>query len=174
LTIGTATKLLAQRVLPRHNRPWPPAAVRVAPAMTAIARIASPVVSLLDISGRAVLRALGYQAQAEHRVTDEEIRTLMAEAETAGVIEPGERAMIAGVMRLGDRPVEAVMTPRREVDMIDLTADPEDVRRMLVGSIHSRLLVHAGTPEEMLGVVQAKDLLDACLRGAVLANSGLE
>jgi Mg2+/Co2+ transporter CorB len=174
LTIGTATKLLAQRVLPRHNRPWPPAgeriAVRVAPAMTAIARIASPVVSLLDISGRAVLRALGYQAQAEHRVTDEEIRNLMAEAETAGVIEPGERAMIAGVMRLGDRPVEAVMTPRREVDMIDLTADPEDVRRMLVGSIHSRLLVHAGTPEEMLGVVQAKDLLDACLRGAVLAT----
>jgi CBS domain containing-hemolysin-like protein len=160
LTIGTATKLLAQRVLPRHNRPWPPAgeriAVRVAPAMTAIARIASPVVSLLDISGRAVLRALGYQAQAEHRVTDEEIRTLMAEAETAGVIEPGERAMIAGVMRLGDRPVRAVMTPRREVDMIDLTADPGDIRRMLVESIHSRLPVHAGAPEEMLGVVQAR------------------
>jgi putative hemolysin len=140
-------------------------AVRVAPAMTAIARIASPVVSLLDISGRAVLRALGYQAQAEQRVTDEEIRTLMAEAETAGVIEPGERAMIAGVMRLGDRPVRAVMTSRREVDMIDLTADPGDIRRMLVESIHSRLPVHAGTPEEMLGVVQAKDLLDACLRG---------
>jgi putative hemolysin len=140
-------------------------AVRVAPAMTAIARIASPVVSLLDISGRAVLRALGYQAQAEQRVTDEEIRTLMAEAETAGVIEPGERAMIAGVMRLGDRPVRAVMTPRREVDMIDLTADPGDISRMLVESIHSRLPVHAGTPEEMLGVVQAKDLLDACLRG---------
>jgi putative hemolysin len=130
-------------------------AVRVAPAMMVIARIASPVVSLLDISGRAVLRALGYQAQAEQRVTDEEIRTLMAEAETAGVIEPGERAMIAGVMRLGDRPVQA----------IDLTADPEDIRRMLVESIHSRLPVHAGTPEEMLGVVQAKDLLDACLRG---------
>jgi len=139
-------------------------AVRVAPAMTAIARIASPVVSFLDISGRAVLRALGYQAQAEHRVTDEEIRTLIAEAETAGVIEPGERAMIAGVMRLGDRPIRAVMTPRREVDMIDLTADPEDIRRMIVESIHSRLPVHAGTPEEMVGVVQAKDLLDAYLR----------
>jgi putative hemolysin len=87
----------------------------------------------------------------------------MAEAETAGVIEPGERAMIAGVMRLGDRPVRAVMTPRREVDMIDLTADPEDIRRMIVESIHSRLPVHAGTPAEMLGVVQAKDLLDAYL-----------
>ena len=140
-------------------------AVRVAPAMTAIARIASPLVSFLDISARAVLRARGYQAQAEQRVTDEEIRTLMAEAETAGIIEPGERAMIAGVMRLGDRPVRAVMTPRREVDMIDLTADPENIRRTIVESIHSRLPVHAGTPDEMLGVVQAKDVLDSYLRG---------
>lgn len=140
-------------------------AVRVAPAMTAMARIASPVVWFLDISGRAALRALGYQAQAEHRVTDEEIRTLMAEAETAGVIEPGERAMIAGVMRLGDRPVRAVMTPRREVDMVDLTDGPDDIRRTILDSVHSRLPVHAGTPDEMLGIIQAKGLLDAYLRG---------
>lgn len=140
-------------------------AVRIAPAMTAMARIASPVVWFLDTSGRAVLRALGYQAQAEHRVTDEEIRTLMAEAETAGVIEPGERAMIAGVMRLGDRPVRAVMTPRREVDMVDLTDGPDDIRRTVLDSVHSRLPVHAGTPDEMLGVIQAKGLLDAYLRG---------
>ena len=140
-------------------------AVRVAPAMTAIARIASPVVSFLDVSGRAVLRALGYAAQAERRVTDEEIRTLIAEAETAGVIEPGERAMIAGVMRLGDRPVRAVMTPRREVDMIDLSAEPEEIRRTIADSGHSRLPVHAGTRDEIVGVVEAKDLLDAYLRG---------
>jgi putative hemolysin len=140
-------------------------AVRVAPAMTAIARIAAPVVWLLDVSGRAVLRALGYEAQPEHRVTDEEIRTLIAEAESAGVIEPGERAMIAGVMRLGDRPVRAVMTPRREVDMIDLTADEDQIRRTIGESIHSRLPVHEGSPEEMVGVVHAKDLLDVYLRG---------
>jgi hypothetical protein len=52
------------------------------------------------------------------------------------------------------------MTPRREVDMIDLTADPDDIRRTIVESVHSRLPAHAGTSEEMLGVVQAKDLLD--------------
>src|SRR5262249_29353640 len=126
------------------------------PAMTAMARIASPIVSLLDISGRAVLRALGYKGRPERRITDEEIQSLMAEAETAGVLEPGERAMIAGVMRLGDRPVRAIMTPRREVDMIDLTADPDDIRRTIVESVHSRLPAHAGTPEEMLGVVQAR------------------
>jgi putative hemolysin len=125
----------------------------------------TPIVSFLDFSGRAVLRALGYEGKPVHRVTDEEIRSLMAEAETAGVLEPGERAMIAGVMRLGDRPVRAIMTPRREVDMLDLTADPDDIRRTIVESVHSRLPAHAGTPEEMLGIVQAKDLLDAYLRG---------
>lgn len=140
-------------------------AVRVAPAMTVLAKIASPLVSVLVISGRVVLRALGHKAQTEERVSDEEIRTLIAEAEMEGVIEPGERAMIAGVMRLGDRPVPAVMTPRGEVDMIDLTDDPDAVHRKIVESIHSRLPVHEGRSEEMLGVVQAKDLLNAYMRG---------
>src|SRR6476659_1988060 len=126
-------------------------AVRVAPAMTALATIASPVVWLLDISGRSVLRLLGYGREAEHGITDDEIKTLIAEAETAGVIEPSERAMIAGVMRLGDRPVRAVMTRRRDVDMIDLSADPVSIRRTILESIHSRLPVHDGAPDDMLG-----------------------
>ena len=140
-------------------------AVKVAPAMMALARIASPMIWFLDFSGRMVLRALGYQRAAAQRVTEEEIRSVVAEAETAGILEPGERAMIAGVMRLGDRPVRAVMTPRREVDSIDLTDNPETIRRTIVGSVHSRLPVHEGGPEGMLGVVQSKDLLDAYLRG---------
>jgi putative hemolysin len=138
-------------------------AVRVAPTMTVLARIGSPLVWLLDVSGRLLLRVLGHQAQPEHRVTDEEIRSLVAEAESAGVIEPGEREMIAGVMRLGDRPVRAVMTPRREVDMIDLSSDPGIIRCVVRESIHSRLPAHEGSPEEIIGVVQAKDLLDAYL-----------
>jgi putative hemolysin len=140
-------------------------AVRVAPAMTVLARVASPLVWLLDVSGRGILRAFGYKSQPQHRVTDEEIRTLIAEAETAGLIEPDERAMITGVMRLGDRSVRAVMTPRREVDMIDLSDGSVDIRRAIAESVHSRLPVHEGEPDQVLGVVQAKDLLDAYLRG---------
>lgn len=140
-------------------------AVRVAPAMTALAKAASPVVYLLDVSARGVLRALGYKAQPSHRVSDEEIRTLISEAETAGVLEPGERAMIAGVMRLGDRRVRAMMTPRRDVDMVNLAASPDAVRQRIAESIHSRLPVYEGTLDEMLGVVQAKDLLNAYIRG---------
>jgi putative hemolysin len=98
-------------------------AVSVAPAMTILAHIASPLVWLLHVSGNGVLRSLGYRCEAKERVTDEEIRILIADAESAGVIEPGERAMIAGVMRLGDRPVRAIMTPRRDVDMVDLSDD---------------------------------------------------
>jgi putative hemolysin len=90
---------------------------------------------------------------------------LVAEAERAGVIEPDERAMISGVMRLGDRPVRGVMTPRREVDMIDLSNDPDEVRRAIVESVHSRLPVHERMPDEIIGIVQAKDLLDAYMTG---------
>jgi putative hemolysin len=140
-------------------------AVRVAPAMTMLARVGSPLVWFLDVSGRLLLRMLGQRSQEKGRVTDEEIHMLVAEAERAGIIEPDERAMISGVMRLGDRPVRGVMTPRREVDMIDLSNDPNDIRKAIVESVHSRLPVHEGLPDEMLGVVQAKDLLDAYMTG---------
>jgi putative hemolysin len=133
--------------------------------MTLLARIASPVVWLLDRSGRVLLRLLGYTPGSQVHVTEEEIRTVIAEAESAGVLEPGERQMISAVMRLGDRPVRAVMTPRPEVDMIDLSADDETIRRLLAESMHSRLPVYEGSPDEMLGIVQAKDLLEVYLRG---------
>jgi putative hemolysin len=139
-------------------------AVKVAPAMTMLANIASPIVSFLDVSGDAVLKAFGHKSQSEGRVTDEEIRTLMAEAETAGIIEPEERAMIAGVMRLGDRPVRAVMTPRPDVEMIDFSDGLEHARRRMCESEHSRFPVYDGSPDEILGVLQVKDVLDAYIR----------
>jgi putative hemolysin len=140
-------------------------AASVAPIMRALALVASPLVLLLDLSGRFLMRALGYGAAEEQRVSDEEIRALVAEAETAGVLEPGERAMIAGVMRLGDRPVRGVMTPRGEVDMIDLDDEPEAIRAKIIASGHSRLPAYRGKTENMHGVLQAKDLLDAYLLG---------
>jgi putative hemolysin len=140
-------------------------AALVAPAMATASRVAGPLVVLLDLSGRGILRALGVDPRPEVRITDEEIRVLIAEAESAGVIEPEERTMIAGVMRLGDRPVRAVMTPRREVDLVDITAPPEVIVRKLRESIHSRLPASNGSPDEVVGVLQAKDLLNAYLDG---------
>jgi putative hemolysin len=136
-------------------------AVRVAPAMMFLAKIMSPLVWVLDASGRAVLRILGQHKPTQDKITEDEIRTLVAEAEHAGVLEPGEKEMIAGVMRLGDAPVRAVMTPRREVDMVRLSDDPQAVRTAIMASPHSRLPAYDTDPDEVLGVIQAKDLLHA-------------
>jgi putative hemolysin len=138
-------------------------AVRVAPAMMLLAKSSLPLVWLLDRSGKALLWLLGHRGQAEEKISEEEIRTLVVEAENAGVLEPGEKEMIAGVMRLGDLPVAAVMTPRHEVDLVDLSESEAVVAAAIRGSNHSRFPVCDGNRDHALGIVSAKELLDAYL-----------
>jgi len=132
----------------------------VAPAMMLIAKVAAPIVWILDKSGQLILMLLGQAAESEQRVTDEEIRTIVAEAEHAGVLEPGERDMIAGVMRLGDRPVRQVMTPRFDVDLVDLSDTAAEIITVIRASQHSRFPVHEGNPDEVIGILWVKDVLD--------------
>lgn len=143
-------------------------AVRMAPAMTLLARVAAPIVWLLDNSGTAVLRLLGQKEESEGKVTDEEIKMLILEAERTGVIESGERTMINGVMRLADRAVRGLMTPRMEVDWIDLTASEEAIRKTLMETQHSRLPAGEGSADATIGVVQTRELLSALLSGRAL------
>ena len=140
-------------------------ASRVAPAMTLLATVAAPLVFLLDISGRAVLWLLGQKGKSEEKVTDEEIKMLVAEAEHHGTIESDERRMIAGVMRLGDRAVRAVMTPRTDVDWVNLAWDDGAIRKALMETQHSRLPVGDGSVDAMVGVIQTRELLAALLSG---------
>jgi putative hemolysin len=122
-------------------------------------------VFLLDFSGRAVLWLLGQSGESEEKVTDEEIKMLVAEAEHHGTIESDERRMIAGVMRLGDRAVRGVMTPRTEVDWLNLEWDEAAARKMLMETQHSRLPVGEGEVDSMVGVLKTRDLLAALLAG---------
>ena len=140
-------------------------ACAVAPMMAALARIGAPLVSLLDWSTKVVLRVLGQKPEPEAKVTEEEIKSLIAEAETAGVIDIGERQMIAGVLRLGDRPVSGLMTPRTDVDWIDVASSEEEIKQRLVTTGHSRLPVAEGSPDTLIGVVQTRELLAAVLTG---------
>jgi putative hemolysin len=139
-------------------------ACTVAPLMTYIARFASPLVWLLDTSTKLVLKLTG-EAPEKTGVTEEELKAIVGEAETSGVLESGERAMIAGVMRLGDRAVLGIMTPRTDVDWIDLTASEAEIRTLLLDSNHSRLPVGEGSADAMVGVVQTRELLAALLLG---------
>ncbi len=136
----------------------------VSPAMTGLAKISAPLVWLLERSGRLVLALLGQNRVKDDTVTDAEIHALIAEAESAGVLEPEERTMIAGVMRLGDRLVRTVMTPRTDVEMIDVNEAPAKIGRQMADSGHSRFIAYDAKPGNILGVLQAKDVAAALLR----------
>ena len=140
-------------------------AAAVSRPMKQIARFAAPLITLLDWTSTAVLRLLGVRPDQEQKVTDEEIKSLISEATEAGVVEEAEQQMIAGVMRLGDRPVRALMTPRPEVVWLDVTDPPEEIGNKLRETGYSRFPVCNGDLDDVLGIVQAKDLLDQALNG---------
>jgi len=144
-------------------------ACMVAPAMEMFSRVAAPVIWLLDASTRAILRLTGMGTEAESTLTDEEIRTIIAEAESAGVIEAAEQAMISGVMRLGDRTARALMTPRTEVEAIDATLSAEDMREALPATSHTRVPVYEGSVDSVIGVVRVRDVATGLLSRPALA-----
>ena len=143
-------------------------AARVAPAMQFLAKIGSPIVWLLDKSGQAVLALLGQRGESEETVTEEEVRTIIAEATTAGVIESDEHSMISGVMRLADRSARGLMTPRLDVELIDLADAPDEIRRTIVSTHRSRLLVQDGDGDSIIGVVAITDLISTFANGQPL------
>lgn len=136
-------------------------AARVAPAMMVLAKVASPLVWLLDTSGKLVLALLGQKGESEETVTEEEVRTIIAEAENAGVLERDEREMISGVMRLADRSARALMTPRREVEVIDLTDTLDEIRAQIRATRRNRLPVQDGEADSIIGIIEMKDLFEA-------------
>jgi putative hemolysin len=140
-------------------------AAAVAPTMVVLSRLASPLVWLLDASGQAVLALLGQRGASDERVTEEEVKTIIAEAESAGVLESEEKAMISGVMRLSDRAARALMTPRSEVEIVDLSDDQAVIMKQLRRTRRARLPVHEGNDDAIIGVVAVKDVLDAVLDG---------
>lgn len=140
----------------------------VAAPMSWLARIASPFVWLLKRSSEALLRLLPVRAAKESGVSEEEIRALLLEGTEAGIFAPQEHRMLEGVMRLSDLPVRAVMTPRHELAWVDRGADPAKVRQIYREARHARLLVCDGTPDKVIGIVQAKDLLPQLLAGEAL------
>jgi len=140
-------------------------AVRVAPAMALLSKVAAPLVWLLDTSGKLVLALIGQGGATEEKMTTEEVKTIIAEAEVAGVIESEERDLIAGVMRFADRAARGLITPRREVELLDLSHDLESIKDQVRATRRSRLPVKDGDADTIVGVVLVKDLVQALSDG---------
>ena len=133
--------------------------------MRLVARLTAPVVWLLDTSSRLLLKLLGVTRSGESAVTAEELHMIFAEATRSGVIEEDERAIMSGIMRLADRPVRELMTPRNELDVIDRRASDDDIRALLKASPHSLWPVVDGAPDQIVGVVKVKDVQRTLLAG---------
>lgn len=142
-----------------------PIAVAAARPMAVFARVTAPLVWLLDFSTDLLLHLLGARGISRPQVTAEELHMIVAEASRTGIIEEDERAIISGIMRLADRPVRELMTPRTELDWIDTGADEAEIHRVIEQTPHSLLAVADGSPDTIIGVVKVRELLAALLAG---------
>ena len=130
----------------------------VAPAMQALSRVAAPVVSLLGASTRAVLWVLRIEPSAERPVTEEELKSLLRIGTKTGEIRVEEREIVERTFRLGDRTVGSVMTPRVDVEWLDLRRPLDDLRRQVSASSHDWFPVAVERVDAIEGVIRAKDL----------------
>jgi putative hemolysin len=170
IVLTTYGSLVIGELVPKQvalRSPEPIAAFAALP-MLWIARATAPLVWLLDKSSGLVFRLLRLTRDPSSKVTAEELHLVVAEAHSAGVLEEYERAIISGVVRLADRPTREVMTPRTDIEWIDADAPPEEIRRVLRESPHSRYPVAEGSVDNLVGVVQARDIVVAALEGRPL------
>ncbi|MEL0212119.1 MAG: hemolysin family protein, partial [Novosphingobium sp.] len=117
IAITTYLSLVVGELVPKQLalRAAEPIAKLAAPAMALMSKITAPFVWLLDTSSSTIIRLLGLKQSNEQEVTAEELHMIFAEATRSGVIEEDERAIMTGIMRLAERPVREVMTPRTEL-----------------------------------------------------------
>ena len=175
IVLTTYVSLLIGEIVPKQIalRSPEPIAVVMSRPMKWLAKITAPFVWLLNQSSTLVLKLFGFNKESKNHVTAEELHLVVAEAQTAGVLEEDERAMISGIVRLADRPVREVMTPRTDVDWIDVNATPEELRAALLETPHSRIPVANGSIDNIVGVIRTGDVLACTLAGRPLELSSL-
>ena len=169
--VTTYLTLVIGELVPKHLALRNPelTASKAARPIAWVARLCAPAVWVLGASSGLILRLLGGHRVPSHTVTEEELKMLLAEGAQTGVLETEEHDMIARVLRLADKPVRAIMTPRTELAWIDQTDPPKDIAAALKAAPHSRFVVCDGSVDNVVGVVQAKDLLDGILGGGELS-----
>jgi len=170
IVLTTYVSLVIGEIVPKQIalRSPEPIAVAMSRPMRWLAKIVAPFVWVLERSSALIFKVLGFDKESKNHVTAEELHLVVAEAQTAGVLEEDERAMISGIVRLADRPVREVMTPRTEIDWIDIAASPDEIRQELLDNPHSRIPVADGSVENIVGVIQTRDVLAASIRGEPL------
>jgi putative hemolysin len=136
--------------------------------MRMISALSSPVVRFLTASTDALFKLMRSQPAQEPPVTEEKVRTLIRQGTAAGVFEASEQDMIEAVIGLGDKSARALMTPRTQIVWLSVSDSTDEIREKLSESGHSRFPVCSGSLDNVVGVVQAKDLLAGALAGKMV------
>ncbi|MEB3351429.1 MAG: hemolysin family protein, partial [Cyanobacteriota bacterium] len=139
-----------------------------APSMRRLSGLTAPVVHLLSRSTEAVLEVLGVKAEASQDVSEDEIRALIRQGAETGVFEEAEHDMMQRVMRLGDRAIKTLMTPRTEIAWLDLDEPIDTNLQVVIASNHSQFPVARGSLDDCLGMVRVRHLLTARLADAAI------
>lgn len=167
--IAYLTLILGELVPKRLAMAWPERLAGVsAPLMRVLMAITMPVVYVLTLSTRLVLSIIGVEGKEASKVTEDDIRGMIAEGARVGVVDRAEEDMLERIFRLGDRQVGAIMTHRSRIVWLDMESTPEEIMRVIQESPYSRFPVAKGSLEDILGVIKAKDLLTSCAGGKPL------
>ena len=134
-------------------------ATMVAFPMHWLARIGRPAVWLLGRASEGILVLFGRHWQAAPTISIEDIEHLIKAGTKEGVLDPAEQLVARNALRLGDRTVRQIMRPRIEVDALDVDMPPDEVIGAAAMAGFSRLPVHEGDLDHILGYVYLKDLL---------------
>jgi putative hemolysin len=127
--------------------------------MAFLARISRPVIWLLTASSSLILHLIGRGNVPEERVTEEDIKALVREGAEGGGVEPQEQQFIESIFNFSDRAVRHIMTPRRDVEMVEAEASLGEVLDELLESGYSRFPVYEDNPDQIVGTVHVRDLL---------------
>ncbi|MBA4343149.1 MAG: hypothetical protein C0423_13490 [Methylibium sp.] len=158
--------VLGELVPKRLGQSNPEAVARlVATPISALAIATKPFVRLLSGSTNALLRLLGVKASNSFNVTEEEIHAVLAEGTSAGVIESHEHTMVRNVFRLDDRQIGSLMVPRGDVVCLDLNLPLQENLSRIEASDHARFPVVRDGLNDIVGVVNARQLLSQLVRG---------
>jgi putative hemolysin len=135
-------------------------AVATAIPMRIMTAIATPFAFVLIWITRMILRLLGVDRASSERVSEEEIRLLVSESAEQGVIDSDERNMVNRVLRLGDRSVDSLMTPRPRIVWLDVSLPLAENLAVMRGTPYSRYPVYRGSDKDVVGIFQLKQLAD--------------
>jgi putative hemolysin len=163
----TYVSLIAGELVPKRlalTRPEAIAAIISRP-MRLLSAIVRPLVFLLSVSTDTVLRLLRVRHAKGPAVTLEEFRVLIAQGTEEGVFDETEEELVSNVLRLDERRVGAIMTPRADIVFLDSRAPFAVNRAVLTSHPHTVLPLCDGTLERVFGFVKSTDVLVRLLRG---------